>query len=282
MTLKKAQKPLRQVWRAGLSRVALAAAAKEADAFLVSYPKSGRTWLRFILSKYFAQAMDLGIEVDLHSTFSILPNYSTDASRGFPGFRFAGKIPLILVSHLPYRRSLFLNKAVIFLVREPRDVLVSGFFHETRHKHRFDGDMTAFLESAQGIAALVAYLNSWATDLQRHRHIVVSYEQLAKDTAGVTAKILKFLGGKVDEAALAQAIDASRFEAMQRDEVRNGIPDHDYDRTDSDARRMRRGKAGGFVDYLSADQLSLIEARLASGLTAQAKELVNLTKPVVK
>src|SRR3546814_10093390 len=53
-------------------------AAARADAFLVSYPKSGRTWLRYLLSCYFAESAKLGFEPDLTSTFRILPNFDRD------------------------------------------------------------------------------------------------------------------------------------------------------------------------------------------------------------
>ena len=77
-------------------------AAPSVDAFLVSYPKSGRTWLRFLLSCYFARVAKLGSEPDLHSTFRVLPKFDRDAERGLPAY--AGRahdveLPLVAVSH---------------------------------------------------------------------------------------------------------------------------------------------------------------------------------------
>src|SRR3546814_9424585 len=53
----------------------LRAVASRCDAFLTSYPKCGRTWLRYLLSHYLAETVGLGFQPDLVSTFRILPNF---------------------------------------------------------------------------------------------------------------------------------------------------------------------------------------------------------------
>ena len=256
--------------------VGLARAAASTDAFLASYPKSGRTWFRFILANYLAATAKLDVDVGLHNMFTVLPNFDFDPVRGLPAFAFRGRqgTPLVAVSHRSYDRFLFGRRPVVFMIRDPRDVLVSAYFHATRHKHRFSGDMRAFLDDpAQGTPALLGYLNGWAAGLKRHSHHVLSYERLSADPEGVTADALTFLGIGVDPTALARAIELSRFETMRDRERREGIPAHDYDRNDSESLRMRRGKAGGYVDYLDDDDIALIEAACAERLTPAAKQL---------
>ena len=53
-----------------------------------------------------------------------------------------------------------------------------------------------------------------------------------------------------------------------------GIPAHEYDRTDSESLRMRRGQVGGFADYLNAEQIALIEQTCSRELTPAAKKLL--------
>jgi len=267
--------------RKARNRTRLVADAAAATSFLTSYPKSGRTWFRFILSNYFNTTADLKVGVDLHSTFSIVPNFDCDPVRGIPAFRqarFQSRIPLIVVTHHGYRRSIFLNRPVIFMVRDPRDVLVSAYFHATRHKHRFNGGMSDFLAHPdQGLTPLIAYLNGWGDGLQRHPHYVLSYEALSADPVAATTKVLSFLNYAVDREAVTMAVDASQFEAMRDRERSEGIPAHNYDLTDNESLRMRKGKVGGFSDYLNSDQAELIEARCARELSARAKELIATT-----
>jgi alcohol sulfotransferase len=271
----------KRLWRRVKKRIRLFSHSSAADCFLISYPKSGRTWFRFILSHYFSNAAGLNVDVNLHNMFSVLPNFDLDTVRGVPAFGFAThqpKIPFIPVSHLGYRRSLFLSRPVIFMIRDPRDVIVSAYFHATRHKHRFQGSMSDFImDREQGLPALVRYLNNWSDGLRRRSHIILSYEDLSLDAESETAKILTFLGCEINSSALKKAVEAGRFGAMQEREISEGLPAHDYDRTDSESLRMRRGQAGGYGDYLNAEQISDIEKFCSQALTAEGKMLVAKT-----
>src|SRR3546814_14117862 len=60
----------------------LRAVASRCDAFLTSYPKCGRTWLRYLLSHYLAETVGLGFQPDLVSTFRILPIRSEEPRVG--------------------------------------------------------------------------------------------------------------------------------------------------------------------------------------------------------
>jgi len=56
---------------------------------VASYPKSGRTWLRFFLACYFQKLYKLDIDLDLKTMFSLLPNANKHYKLGKPGFNFA-------------------------------------------------------------------------------------------------------------------------------------------------------------------------------------------------
>ncbi len=255
--------------------------AASTDAVLASYPKSGRTWFRFIVSNYLADVHKLGTTIDLHTTFSVTPNLDRDPIRGLPGFKYEQyrpALPKIAVSHLPYDARMFQQKPVIFMVRDPRDVLVSSYFHATRHKHRFSGNIGAFLrDKEQGAADLIRYLNGWAEGLSRHPHFILSYEALSADPEGMTAAVLRFLKCPVDAQAVHRAVEASRFEAMREIEKSDGIPGHEYDLSDDESLRMRRGVAGGFADYLSSSEVAWVEKACAEGLTPAARSLVAMS-----
>lgn len=278
MTLKTLVRAVRRHWR---DEPYLRMVAASADAFLVSYPKSGRTWLRYLLSCYFAESAALGFEPDLTSTFSVLPNFDRDPVRGvdaFVGRNAKAELPLILVSHLPYRSQLFLDRPALFLVRDPRDVIVSAYFHATRHKKSFSGDMDAFLsEDRYGLGALIAYLNGWAEGLKSRPHHIISYEAMLADPRQAVMQILAFLHMEPQEAVLDRAIAAAQFDRMRDKERDGGIPGHDYDRNDAQSMRMRSGKAGTFGQWLDDRQASLIVDRCSRELSPAAKTLVAVT-----
>jgi Sulfotransferase domain len=253
-------------------------AAPSVDAFLVSYPKSGRTWLRFLLSCYFARVAQLGFEPDLRSTFRVHPNFDRDAERGlavFVGQEQDVQIPLLAVSHRQYERRFFGGKPTIILVRDPRDVCVSAYFHETKHKQRFTGNIAEFIEDdIYGIPAIVRYYNGWAQGLAGSKSLVISYEEMSRNTAETVRAILKFLGQPADEAALADAVEKARFSKMQKTEQKTGIPGHDYDRSDNDSLRVRKGKVGGYADMLSPPEADRIIAICRDTMVPEAKALM--------
>ena len=266
------------MWKRAANGVGMAYHSRRIDAVLASYPKSGRTWFRFILSTYLADAFDLKARPDLYSMFGVMPNFDMDRERGLPAFahaRHRPRPPLVPVSHLPYSRLRFRNHPVIFMVRDPRDVMVSSYFHATRQKHRFSGDIDGFLKDpGQGVTSLAKYLNDWAAGLRGRRHVVVSYEELSDDPHGQTARVLSFLGVETRPEILDKAVEAARFQNMQELELAKGLPGHEYDRSDSESRRMRRGKVGGFADYLTPEQIRLVETACDRELTPQAKALL--------
>lgn len=277
-TVKSMLRAVRRRWR---DEPELRAASARADAFLVSYPKSGRTWLRYLLSCYLADLAELGFRPDLTSTFRVLPNFDRDPVRGIGGFvgnDGRARLPLILVSHLPYNARLFRDRPVVFLVRDPRDVMVSAYYHATRHKNVFSGDVARFLDdSTYGLPAFVRYLNGWGDGLVGRSHLVVSYEAMLAESETTVGAILSFLGIEVRAALLRAAIAAASFDRMRDVEREQGIPGHDYDRSDDQSLRMRSGKAKAFAELLSAAQADAILARCRSDLTPRAKRLLAAT-----
>ena len=259
----------------------LRAAAARADAFLISFPKSGRTWLRFLLSCYYAEAAGLGFQPDLTTTFRVLPNFDFDPVRGLDasvGTAGGRAYPRVLVSHLPFSERIFLDRPVAFLVRDPRDVLVSAYFHATRHKHVFAGGMDDFLgDRTYGIQALCRFLNGWAEALPERKHLVLSYEQLQASPELQVERLLTFLGTTPDADVLRRAIAASRFDRMRALERRGGIPGHDYDREDDASLRMRNGQAKSFGKWLTLDQAALVLDRCRTNLHPEAWSLLAAT-----
>lgn len=260
-------------------------AARGLSALLISYPKSGRTWLRFILSSYFAQIAGPRRDVDLHNMFGFLPNLAMDRTRGLQALEptmAARRLPLIAVAHEITGVVERMDVPIIYMVRDPRDVMVSSYFHATRHKHRYDGSIRDFVrDDKQGLPHLIHYLNQSARLLIDRRHHLVSYEELTKTPDLMIANILRFLGYDASYAHIGLAVAAGQIDKMRALEIREGIPGHDYDRNDPEALRARRGVVGGFADYLDADTLVWIADTLAERLSPYAKWLVGLTDPRV-
>ncbi|MBO9519127.1 MAG: sulfotransferase domain-containing protein [Porphyrobacter sp.] len=253
-------------------------ASAAATAVLVSYPKSGRTWVRFILAHYFA-AKARNPDVDTETMFGFAPNFDLDPKRGIPAYikrADIASVPLIPSTHSRFTARIPPDLPVLFVVRDPRDVMTSSYHHVTRHKHSFSGDMDAFLkDNEQGLPEYIRFMNSWGRELKRRDHYVLAYESLTSDPIAEMSGALEFLDQRVDRTALEQAVDLSSFDKLRALELDKGIPGHEYDKTDPHALRMRRGKVGSFKDELSAEQRQLIEETCASQLNGTAAALLS-------
>ncbi len=250
--------------------------AGKRPAYLCSYPKSGRTWLRFILAHYLILAYDLAVALDFDTLFAILPNLSSSRRRGVRAYRFASdpRVPLLLASHRDYNRAEFARGDPVLLVREVHDVLVSSYFHasrQRRERRRFQGDIKAFVRDPRhGVARYLAYHNGWAGALSGCRAFTLSYERLSREPEAASADVLAFLGMEVDWGRVVEAVALAGFERMRQTEIERGIGGLRYDRTDPEALRVRRGKVGGYREYLDAEDTAYIEEACRAGLDPMA------------
>lgn len=246
--------------------------------YICSYPKSGRTWLRFILSHYINLQFKLNIKVDFHSIFTLIPNYGYDRHKGidiydyFSDFRF----PLLLASHARYTSERFSDGKVVFILRSVYDILVSDYFQNKEVLKTWDGDIKSFIRSKEdGIYRLCNYLNSWAPFLQDGNALVSSYEGLHSDAESTVSEVLEFLRIPVNIQLLHKSIGSSSFSEMKKQEKEKGIPGISYTAFNSKAARVREGKMGGHKKYLDQDDIGFIDDVCGKELSVDSKGLLS-------
>jgi hypothetical protein len=244
----------------------------EAAAYICSFPKSGRTWLRFMLAHILVTHYGLPVELDLHTCFTVIPNDEGHPDRGWPAYRFGTQIPCVTASHRAYDQEIHGGRPAVFLLRDPRDVLVSFWLHQTRQFKRFSGDLSSFVRHEEyGIGFLLGYLQSWLDASQGPRTLVTTYEDLHADTPAVLRAVCVFLEIPASEQEISAAAVSGSFQRMQALELRGGIAGLRYDRSDESALRVRRGLVRGYQEQLcAADEMyirSVIE-RAAAGVQA--------------
>ncbi|MEO5374477.1 MAG: sulfotransferase domain-containing protein [Alphaproteobacteria bacterium] len=259
---------------------------------LASYPKSGNTWLRALLAGLEHGRVDIN---DMLEQFTIASSRLlfdqvmgvdssdlTDAEvhrvradmlrrvAEFERDRWFLKVHDARLPATPDAEDLFpadVVRAVVHIVRDPRDVAVSWAHHTGRS---IDVAIAQLADPGQTLARstirmsrqLPQFTSNWsrhveswlgATDLAVH---LVRYEDLLADTTGALTAIAAFLGLEVDEAAIASTVEAASFSALRAQEERNGF----RERRHNQDRFFRRGVAGGWRDTLSAAQTARIES----------------------
>jgi hypothetical protein len=239
-----------------------------ADVLLVSIPKSGRTWLRFMLRHYLCDTAGIPFSIDGSETEpSAVPRLacSHDLWEHTTAPRLADRLTGKYMIPFGARRS----KKVILAIRDLRDVMVSMHLHLTRRGFRsgarFSGSVSDVARDPRfGAVRTVEILNHWLDEWREPGHMhVFSYEACLKDPHSSMRDVLRFLGiGDIDEERLEEAIDFSSFDSMREMERDNRFDRQllrPGDPNDPESFKVRRGGIGGYVDYLSDDDAEFIQ-----------------------
>jgi hypothetical protein len=265
-----------QIFSRRKGKVCKKSCRKNPDAMVISYPKSGRTWLRFILACYFNVVFELDKKVDFHNFFQILPNDTEDSGTGLPGYRYYDRqdVPLIPFSHAKQCSNGVIRKG-IFLIRCPFDVMVSDYFQQTERLNLYDDSLKTFLRNEEkGVLKLCRYLNNWSEVAEKEKFLVLSYEEMSFDIHSVICNLLQYLDINVDYEALQLAISQSDFKRMQSLEKEKGFASSRYDLTNRNALRMREGKTGGYKEYLDQEDLDFLSNALTQNLNNSSKTVL--------
>jgi hypothetical protein len=250
-----------------------------ADAYLISFPKCGRTWLRLMIGR----AIDAHYRVGSDNLLDLWALASHNPT-----------IPKIVVTHeddsvskLPRElnrdKSRFATKRVVFLVRDPRDVVISHYFQLARREQRYRGGLEDFLHEPRGsLDSLIEYYNVWAESRDVPAGFLeVRYEDLVRDTQGELGRVLDFLGlEEIPEATIGEAVSFASFDRMRKMEIEDafGSPRlRSPESTDPEALKTRRGKVHGFRDYLEPKDIDFLNRRIAERLSPSYADYV---KPV--
>lgn len=250
---------------------------KRPDAWLCSYPKSGRTWMRFALSNLIEKTFDLGVDIDTANMFGLIPNDDgpdhTRPWKTIDNFSYGDHqgLPLIAMSHLP-RDDRFASIPVVLLIRNPAASLVSRFFHMSRHAGQFEDGLPGFArDEFYGVPGIVHYFSSWEPHLDDPNVEVVSYEELRSEPLEPFGRIARQLGIQADDAALEKALDAARVDRMRAVEKKSGVGQpNEYDRNDPGALRVRKASATGWRDEIDEETLEFLIRSLEEDRAARS------------
>jgi len=234
---------------------------------VVSYPKSGRTWLRATLTFYFAERY--GLESPPLLEFANL-HY---LDRRIPKIFFThDDDPNARPEQLRRDKSAYRKKHVLLLARDPRDVCVSMYFHRKKRDLDLDRPIFDFANGPDGgLRTTIEFLNIWAEALPSIAHWhCLSYEAMHAEPEKVLDEALRFLGEEPDPRAIEVAIERARFDklkAMEKEGAFGSGRLKPADTDDSDSFKVRRGKVGGYADYFDAEQQEVLNALVEQSLS---------------
>lgn len=246
------------------------------DTFLVSFPKSGNTWTRFLVCNL--------INPDEPVTFAALesriPEIYDVPDRVLRRF----VRPRIIKSHEAFDPR---YKKVIYIVRDPRDVAVS--YYEFQLKRRVISDactiedfMPIFLESGiePKLGSWGDHVLSWlATRQGRSNFLLLRYEDMKQRTQEEATRIAEFLGFDSSSERVARAVELSSFDRMRKLESEQSGQWKETRKTRQDKPFVRKGVVGGWRSTLPEHCVVQIESAWGEIMRKLGYELASSVRP---
>ncbi len=217
---------------------------KPDDVWLISFPRSGVTWLSFLLANLMVRYCKKDIKVNFETIYNIVPDIHYKKSDIPENSKFA-PFPRVIKSHSEYLSD---YKRVIYLIRDPRDVMVSYYDYLTKRINgpRFK-DFSEFIrDKSYGIVAWCKHLKSW----MNRWDIIIRYEDFKKNPFVQLRKISSFLAiNNIVESDIKFAVEKSSFKNMQLMERKEGmVKSKDFKKNFV---FMRQGKIGVWKDLFN-------------------------------
>jgi hypothetical protein len=184
------------------------------DIFIVTYPRSGTTWLQMIL---YQLTTDGSMDVPHIAEYCPWFEKSQRSANGFD----TRPSPRLFKSHLAYRDVPKGPGKYIYVARDGRDVAVS-YYHLYRAYNGYGGTFPEFferfLDGHVGYGSWFRHVKGWWA----HRHdlnvLFLTYEELTRDLEACVRQIIAFCGLEVPPERLPAILERCRFTFMKQHE----------------------------------------------------------------
>ena len=265
--------------------------------WLASYPKSGNTWLRTLLTNYLNEGEGPASINALVGSPELILREEFDERIGLPSsdltpgeiLHYRAQLHEQLGAELAHPSFYKVHDAclrteggnllfppgathgTVYLVRNPLDVAVSYAHHWGWPIARAVAELcrpdAALSQHATGIHHVLpqplltwsGHVASWLGELPMH---VVRYEDMLADSEGCLGAILRFTGFEPDGGRVAQAVALSHFNRLRAQEERFGFNEKPMDCSSF----FRSGKAGAWRAALSHEQVRTLTAAHAGAM----------------
>jgi hypothetical protein len=226
------------------------------DIFIVTYPRSGTTWMQMIIHQLSSDGNMDFIHISERVPFFERFRLTRKDIDSLPG-------PRLFKTHLgyggPFWKSIPKGPCkYIYVARDGRDVATSYYhFYRThlRFKGTFEDFFRLFMQGRVQYGSWFRHVAGWWAHRNDPNVLFLSYEELLEDTAGSLERIANFCGFSLPPEKMPELLERCSFAYMKKHESKfdhltevmweNGLVPESF---------LRKGKAGEGRDQLSSEQ----------------------------
>lgn len=201
--------------------------------FLVSFPKSGNTWLRFILANLLSN--EKNNPINFKNLHTLIPDSHIEKHYKVFNEKKYLELPVQIIKSHDQFIDFYNRKRIIYIVREGKSTLQS-YYHYMNSRRVIPFKPLDFIKSESvQIKEWHKHLISW--DMDSIDKLVIKYENLKADPYSEVVKVIDFLNLSFSNDEINKAIDDSSFENMQKIEKEGYFNDI----------RISKGESSNFV-----------------------------------
>jgi hypothetical protein len=227
------------------------------DIFLASDPRSGNTWLRFVLGEVLTSK-----SIEFDNVDNVIPELKWHR-RGEPIFAGGGRL---IKTHEPWRKE---YRKALYIVRDARDAALSQYARSVQLGIA-DPDMDRFLISFllgtfHGYGAWGAHVRSWLDSplAKEGKMLVVKFEDLRRNPEQELPRMVEFTGVQTSLETIRTALANNTVDQMRAKEVKSKKL---FQSSTEGGRFVRKGAVQGWRNVLTPAQLELFERYVGSEL----------------
>jgi hypothetical protein len=239
--------------------------ARPDDVFIVTYPRSGTTWMQMILYQLTTDG-----QMNMRHIGEVCPWFE----RAAVNRRDLEKVPSprIFKSHLPYLFTPKRKCKYIYVARNGKDVAVSFFnFYKShiRYRHGFDRFFKQFMRGWVVYGSWFQHVRGWWRHRNRPNVLFLRYEDMMDDLEGAIRKIADFCGLQVPPDQMPRILERCSFAYMKQHEL---LFDHAtevmWELGYTMSSFLRKGQIGDSAAYFTAEQEAQFERTFQQRLGA--------------
>ncbi|XP_042296356.1 sulfotransferase 2B1-like [Sceloporus undulatus] len=228
------------------------------DVVTVTYPKSGTNWMLEILGLVLRggdPSWVRSVPVWYRSPW-IETDVGLKAALNYPP-------PRCLSSHLPFQlfpKSFLKSKTkVIYVMRNPKDVLISHYYFSKAFKgFKEPGTMEEFMETfLKGdvpYGSWFDHVRGWLEMKNKSNVFFFTYEELQHNPRGSVERLCQILGKDLNSQQIDSVLENASFQKMKDNNMSNFtlVPEGHFDH--NIGKFMRKGISGDWKNHLTVAQ----------------------------